>query len=202
MFCRLAVLLALLAEPTLARTTEEKEAMQKAIRMRTSRQLKEIFDDLGIKYSKSAKTDDLRKLAYKEDAVARYEEKHPEKKRKKPKGVPGGGIPGMDGFNFGGDPKMDDLLRQMRGDFSGETDPERRRILEKLAKRGMSFGGGSNMDTEQLKKMESMFDNIGDLDNLAKAGAGGADDDMSAGGGSEKSSLDADDVGDEDKMEL
>ena len=199
MFCRLAVLLALLAEPTLARTTEEKEAMQKAIRMRTSRQLKEIFDDLGIKYSKSAKTDDLRKLAYKEDAVARYEEKHPEKKRKKPKGVPGGGIPGMDGFNFGGDPKMDDLLRQMRGDFSGETDPERRRILEKLAKRGMSFGGGSNMDTEQLKKMESMFDNIGDLDNLAKAGAGGADD---AGGGSEESSLDADDVGDEDKMEL
>lgn len=45
---------------------------------------------------------------------------------------------------------MEEMLRQMRGDFSGETDPERRRILEKLAKKGMSFGGGGNMDTEQV----------------------------------------------------
>ena len=80
--------------------------------------------------------------------MAKYEKKHPDKARKKPKGVPGGGIPGMDGFGggFGGDPKMDDLLRQMKGDFSGEKDPERRRILEKLAKKGMSFGGGSSME--------------------------------------------------------
>ena len=131
------------------RTTEEKEAIQKGIRMRTSRQLKEIFDDLGIEYKKSAKVDELRKLAYKEDAVTKYEEKYPEKKRKTPKGSPGGGgIPGMDfgGFDGGGDPKMEEMLRQMKGDFSGEKDPERRRILEKLAKRGMSFGGGGSME--------------------------------------------------------
>merc|ERR1719240_1811970 len=99
------LLVLLMALGALSRTTEEKEAMQKAIRMRTSRQLKEIFDDLGIKYSKKAKTDELRKLAYKEDAVTRYEEKHPDKKRKKPVGTGGSGIPGMDGFNTGGDPK-------------------------------------------------------------------------------------------------
>ena len=63
-----------------------------------SRQLKEIFDELGIAYSKSAKTEELRKLAYKEDAVTKGEEKHPEKKRKpRPAGGGGGGggIPGM-----------------------------------------------------------------------------------------------------------
>ena len=137
------------------RTSEEKEAMQKAIRMKTSRQLKEIFDELGVKYSKSAKVDDLRKLAYKENAVGRWEELHPEKKRKPRKGG-SGGIPDLGGFGpngYTGDPAVDEMMRQMRGDFSGEKDPERRRILEKLAKKGMSFGGGSSMDTEQLKNL-------------------------------------------------
>ena len=69
----------------------------------------------------------------------------------------------MGGMDFGGDPKMEELLRQMRGDFSGEKDPEKRRILEKLSKKGMSFGGGSSMDTEQLKKMEAMLDNLGSM---------------------------------------
>ena len=188
----LVTLLALAA----GRTSEEKEAMQKAIRMRTSRQLKEIFDDLGIKYKKSDKADELRKIAYKEDAITTYEEKYPDKKRKKPKGVPGGGIPGMDGMDFGGDPKMEDLMRQMRGDFSGETDPERRRILEKLAKKGMSFGGGNSMDTEQLKNMENMMDGINMGKMPGDAAGAAADDEPEL---SDSSSMD-DDV--DEKMEL
>jgi len=193
----LACVLAALVLCTDGRTTEEKEAKQKAIRMRTSRQLKEIFDDLSITYKKSDKVDELRKIAYKEDAVTRYEEKYPEKKRKTPKGVPGGGIPGMDGFGGGGDPKMEEMLRQMRGDFSGETDPERRRILEKLAKKGMSFGGGSSMDTEQLRNMEKMLDGMGDFKGAgASTPPGEAEPDVR-----ETSDLD-DDVGEEDKMEL
>lgn len=170
--------------------------------MKTSRQLKEIFDDLGIKYSKSAKVDDLRKLAYKEDAVTKWETKYPAKKRKPPKGTPGGGIPGMDGFNPSGDPKMDDLLRQMRGDFSGEKDPERRRILEKLAKRGMSFGGGSTMDTEQLRNMEKMMDGI-NMDGFKggdAAGGAGSMDDPTAEGVELNDESSMEDV--EDKMEL
>ena len=170
--------------------------MHKAIRMRTSRQLKEIFDDLGIKYGKSDKVDALRSLAYKENAVGRYEEKHPEKKRKTPKGSTG--MPGLDGMNFGGDPKMEDLMRQMRGDFSGEKDPERRRILEKLAKKGMSFGGGGSMDTEQLKNMEKMMDGM-----KSGAAAGAApEDDLPPPLYSDKSNMDDDDLGAEDKMEL
>ena len=193
---RRTLLLLLCALGALARTTEEKEAMHKAIRMRTSRQLKEIFDDLGIKYGKSDKVDALRSLAYKENAVGRYEEKHPEKKRKTPKGSTG--MPGLDGMNFGGDPKMEDLMRQMRGDFSGEKDPERRRILEKLAKKGMSFGGGSSMDTEQLKNMEKMMDGM-----KSGAAAGAApEDDLPPPLYSDKSNMDDDDLGAEDKMEL
>ena len=44
----------------------------------------------------------------------------------------------------------------MKGDFSFEKDPERRRILQKLKAKGMSFGGGTDMDIEQLRNMEKV----------------------------------------------
>ena len=123
------------------------------------------------------------------------EELHPEKKRKPPKGAGGGGgIPGMEGME--GMSGMDDLLRQMKGDFSGEKDPERRRLLEQLSRSGMSFGGGSSMSTEQLRQMAAMMGNI-----KRDAGKGAKDalatDEL-------KSESDIDDAGidDEDKMEL
>merc|ERR1712070_1134942 len=165
-----------------------------AIRMKTTRQLKEIFDELEISH-KGLDKEALKKKAYKEDAVARWEKLHPEKAYKKPKGAPGGGIPGMEGFGSG-DPKMEEMLRQMRGDFSGEKDPERKRILEKLAKKGMSFGGGSSMDTEQLRQMEKMLDGL--PSDLGKKAADADEADT----GSDKSALDDEDVDAEDKMEL
>lgn len=182
-------------------TTEEREARKKAIRMKTSRQLKEIFKELGISYASMSK-EDMQKVAYKEDAVGRWEELHPEKKRKAPKGGDpnwnGGGFGGGSGFG-GGDPKMEEMLRQMKGDFGGEKDPERRRILEKLAKKGMSFGGGSSMDTEQLKNMEKMLDGLGD--SMGKGGEvppiPGDDNNLR-----DASDIDAGDVAEEDKMEL
>lgn len=139
-----------------ARTSEEKEVIQKTIRMKTSRQLKEIFDELGIDH-KGLSKDDLKKKAYKEDAIPRWETLHPDKKRKPAKGAPPDFAGGFDGGGSG-DPKIEELMRQMRGDFSGEKDPERRRILEKLQKKGMSFGGGNDMDLEQLRNMEKMMD--------------------------------------------
>ena len=67
--------------------------------------------------------------------------------------------------------KWEDMLAQMRGDFSREKDPERRRILEKLKRKGMSFGGGNDMDIEQLRNMEKMMDVAR---NRHRGGFGGA----------------------------
>ena len=194
----LLFLLACLLACGFARTQEEKEQTQKAIRMKTTRQLKEIFEELGI--DSSGSKGELQKRAYKEDAVSRWEELHPEKK-KKPRsasrsgGGGSGGIPGME-TPEGTDPgKWEDMMRQMKGDFTGEADPEKRRILEKLAKKGMSFGGGNDMDLEQLKNMEKMMDGI----NLGKQGGP-----ESFAGTIPKAAPDVDeaDFDDEDKMEL
>ena len=147
---------------------DDDAAKAKAVRMKTSRQLKEILTELDIEHSGLDK-DGLRELALKEDAVSRWEEIHPEKKRK-PRaaggGGGGGGIPGLDGMEApeGMDPlQWERLMAQMRGDHSHEKDPEKRRILEKLQKMGMSFGGGSDMSLEQLQNLEKTMGNLGDL---------------------------------------
>ena len=199
MLWRSMMLIACLLSAVHGRTAEEKDAMKKSIRMKTTRQLKEIFDELEISH-KGLSKEDLQTKAYKEDAVTRWETLHPEKK-KKPRsasrsgGGGSGGIPGME-TPEGTDPgKWEDMMRQMKGDFTGEADPEKRRILEKLAKKGMSFGGGNDMDLEQLKNMEKMMDGI----NLGKQGGT-----ESFAGTIPKAAPDVDeaDFDDEDKMEL
>ena len=98
--------LALLLSPAAGITEAERNAKKKAIRMKTTRQLKEIFDELGIDH-KGLSKDDLQKKAYKEDAVTKWEELHPEKKRK-PSSGGGGGRGGMPDFGAppeGTDPK-------------------------------------------------------------------------------------------------
>lgn len=210
----LLLLLACLLACGLARTQEEKEKMQKAIRMKTTRQLKEIFEELGI--DSSGSKEELQKRAYKEDAIGRWEELHPEKKRKpRPAsggGGAGGGFGGGGAGGFGGkapegmDPmEWEKLMAQMRGDFSHEPDPEKRRILSKLKAKGMSFGGGSDMSLEQLQNMEKMLDGIGSGAGPGGGPFGGG----GAGGGkpkpsraSTKSSMDDEEIADEDKMEL
>ena len=186
-----------------ARTASEKEAMQKAVRMKTSRQLKEIFDELGISH-KGLDKEGLRKKAYKEDAVGRWEKLHPEKKKAPRSSGPGGGG-GFGGNSYGKAPdgmeqdKWEDLMAQMKGDFSREADPERRRLLEKLSKSGMSFGGGSSMTTEQLRNMAKILDDMPNFKDKAGAGGGmGADD---AAPRAEPAPGD-DDIAEEDKMEL
>ena len=133
---------------------EDDEAAAKAIRMKTSRQLREILSELNVDAPASLSKDELRVLALNENAIQRWEELHPEKKRSKP----AGGGPDFDAAQMpeGMDPAAwAKLMGQMRGDFSGETDPERRRILQKLKAKGLSFGGGSDMDTEQLRNLEA-----------------------------------------------
>ena len=134
------ILFALCTLCTLADPSSDDDK-RKAVRMKTTRQLKEILGELSIGHAGLDK-EALRELAFREDAIAKYEELHPEKKRK-PRASGGSG-----GFNApeGMDPlEWERLMAQMRGDFSSEKDPEKRRILEKLKKRGMSFGGGNDM---------------------------------------------------------
>lgn len=136
---------------------DDAEAIAKATRMKTSRQLREILVDLGLKDEKSAKSlskDELREVAIEENAVARWEDKYPEKKRKPRPAGGGGGGPNMDFSGMqppeGMDPKeWARVMGQMRGDFSYEPDPEKRRLLEKLKSSGISFAGADGMDIEQ-----------------------------------------------------
>ena len=197
---RLFALLCLLAAAS-ARTTAEKEEAQKAIRMKTTRQLKEIFDGAGIDYTGLAK-EGLQKLAYKNyDAL---KDKLERKKRPSSGGGGGGGfgggIPGMENMKApdGMDQdKWEDMLAQMRGDFSREKDPERRRILEKLKRKGMSFGGGNDMDIEQLRNMEKMMDGLGSGGFGGTGGAGARVPETRT-----EPSPGDEDIADEDKLEL
>jgi len=45
------------------------------------------------------------------------------------------------------------IMRQMRGEDE-ETDPEKKKILDRIKKKGVSFSGGAGMDLEQLKNLE------------------------------------------------
>ena len=187
--------------------------MKKAIRMKTTRQLKEIFDELGIAHKGLDKAA-LQKVAYKENAVQRWEKLHPEKKAKAKKASGGRSAPPE---NFGPPPdgtdpkRWEDMMRQMRGDFSGEPDAEKRRILAKLAAKGMSFGGGANMDLEQLRNMEKMMDgiNMGGAGMGGMGGMGGGMPDLGAAAGAAGAAMDSDSAStdegafdDDDKMEL
>ena len=58
----------------------------------------------------------------------------------------------------------------MKGDFSNEPDPEKRRILEKLSKRGMHLGGGKEQTLESLRDMEKMLDGLPDFTSRQGAG--------------------------------
>ena len=89
-----ALLLLLLLAATTA--SEDQAAKEKAVRMKTTRQLKEILAELKIKVPPSADKAKLQALALKHDAIAKWEELHPEKKKKKkasrggPRGWEGG----------------------------------------------------------------------------------------------------------------
>ena len=93
---RLVVVVVLLAlcGPAVCDTAAETAAKEKAIRLKTTRQLKEILTELKIKVPKDAGKEALRSLALKHDAITKYEELHPEKKKKQPE-------PGVGSMMFG-----------------------------------------------------------------------------------------------------
>ena len=131
----------------------DEEANRRQIRMKTTGQLKKMFQELDIPFKASATKDALQKLALDNDAIQKWWDLHPEKKPKKKLEAPDG----VDGDMW------EKLQRQMAGDFSSEQDPEKRRILEKLSKRGMHLSGGKDHSMEELKNMEKMLDGMPDF---------------------------------------
>ena len=140
----------------------------------------------------------LRERALEEDAIERYEKLHPEKARKpRPRGGGAGGFPDMAAPD-GMDPaEWARMMAQMRGDFSHEKDPEKRKILSKLKASGMSFAGGSDMDIEQLRNMEKMMDGLGSGGFGGAGGAGARVPETRT-----EPSPGDEDIADEDKLEL
>ena len=91
--CMLLVLLLALASPAWSADADA-AAKEKAIRLKTTRQLKEILTELKIKVPKDAGKETLRSLALKHDAITKWEELHPEKKKKEKE-------PGVGSMMFG-----------------------------------------------------------------------------------------------------
>ena len=137
------------------------ETIRRQIRMKTTNQLKKMFEELNIPFKSSASKEKLQALAHESDALQKWWELHPEKK---PKKKAGGAPDGVDSDMW------EKLQRQMKGDFSNEPDPEKRRILEKLSKRGMHLGGGKEQTLESLRDMEKMLDGLPDFTSRQGAG--------------------------------
>jgi len=132
---------ALLASPAAAADAAAKE---KAVRMKTSRQLKEILTELKIKFPKDADKEDLREIAIEKDALSKWEALHPEKK-KPPPGAGGGGqtIGKQDP-----DSMAEMMFNMMDKDKNGTLSPE------EMAAMG---GAGAEMDSS-FKAMDSNGD--------------------------------------------
>ena len=112
-----------------------------AVRMRTTRQLREILNELEIEVPAGAEKEEIRTLVLEHDAIAKYEQLHPEKVRK-PRAPPmdDGGMGGIDlaGQFFGmmdqnrdGKITMSEIRRQEQY-VDGKQAPDPRRADEGL----------------------------------------------------------------------
>ena len=119
--------------------------------MKTSRQLKEILQELKIKFDADADKEELREIAIKHDAVSKWEEKHPEKK--KPKRTPGvGGGGGMP------DPSnMAEMIFPMM-DKNGDG----RLSKEEMSMMAAQAGGGAGDADAGFSQMDTDGDGLSD----------------------------------------
>lgn len=173
----LAAVLLLLV--TCTADTEEDEK-RRSIRLKTTGQLKKIFKELDIDYDESMTKQELQEKAYETDAVEKWLELHPEKRRKKtpPANQGFGEKPeGMDQAAW--ERLMAQMHGQQQANFNHIKDPERRGILEKLAAAGLHMPGSEDMDMEKLRNLGKILDDIPNMQADGGAAGGGSD-----GGGS------------------
>lgn len=180
-FFAAAVLLLCVSTHTVLGNDEE-DGKRRAIRLKTTGQLKKIFAELEINYQETMTKTQLQELAFEENAVERWLELHPEKRRKS--------IPKAEKPPEGMDPaQWERIMAQMRGqkqsNFDHIADPERRAILTKLAAAGLVMPGSEDMDIEKLRNLGKILD---DIPNMAKGESGdeGAKTDESGGGTKEE----------------
>lgn len=159
----------------------EEEEKRRSIRLKTTGQLKKIFQEMGVNYQESMSKTQLQELAYEEDAVERWLERHPEKRRKKATPPAGFGEKpdGMDSAQW--ERLLEQMQNKKQANFDHIADPERRSILTKLAAAGLVMPGSEDMEMEKLRNLGKILDGIPDM-----------------GGGAAKAS---DDAGDEETEE-
>lgn len=165
-----AVVWLLLVSTTTVLGEDEEDEKRRAIRLKTTGQLKKIFAELEINYQETMTKTQLQELAFEEDAVERWLELHPEKRRKT--------TPKAEAPPEGMDPtQWERIMAQMRGDkqanFDHIADPERRAILTKLAAAGLALPGSEDMDMEKLRNLSKILD---DIPNMKGGGAGATGD--------------------------
>lgn len=106
--------------------------MRRAIRMKTTRQLKAMFVEVDTVFDESLDKNGLQELAYNSNLMENYWKLHPEKRPKQ---------------------KVND---PPAGDFSHVQDPVKRRVLESLKRKGINIGmaGGAAMSLDALIDMD------------------------------------------------
>jgi len=113
-----------------AEVTEEET--RRAIRMKTTRQLKSMFEEVDAVFDASLDKDGLQEFAFQSNLMERYWKLHPSKRPK---------------------PKVKD---PPAGDFAHIQDPVKRRALESLKRKGINIGmaGGAAMSLDALIDMD------------------------------------------------
>ena len=122
-FCLLAAIIAVVS----AELTEDE--MRRAIRMKTTRQLKAMFVEVGIDVDTTLDKNGLQEFAFKSALMDKWWTLHPEKRPNR-------------------DPPV--------GDFSHIQDPVKRRVLQSLNRKGINIGmaGGAGMSLDALIDMD------------------------------------------------
>jgi len=135
------------------------------VKKKPIKELKTILHQLNITYDDDMDDDDIRSLAYDENALEQWLDLHPlqkkqliESERKKQKYI------------------EEMKATQEQKDFSHVKDPERRALLERIRNSGIRFDGAESKPTEQLKMMVNML-NDGTLEKLTSDGASKENDD-------------------------
>jgi len=163
-----AAMLLLLAAPSTVMGDTEEDEKRRSIRLKTTGQLKKIFAELEINYQESMTKQQLQELAYETDAVEKWLDVHPEKRRKKsPPQMYGEKPEGMDQAQW--ERIMQQMHGQKQANFDHIKDPEKRAILQKLAASGLQIPGSEDMDIEKLRNLGKILD---DIPNMQAGGAG------------------------------